>query len=85
MNLELHDAQLVSAVLAGDRSAYDALLRRYKNLVYGVALSLVEGFDDAESAAQESFVQAYLTLDRLENPDRFGAWINGICCNISRM
>jgi RNA polymerase sigma factor (sigma-70 family) len=86
LGLELqNETQLVSAVLAGDRSAFDVLIRRDKNLVYGMALSMIDLFDDAESAAQEAFVQAYLTMDRLEDPERFGAWVSGICRNTARM
>ncbi len=33
---------------------------------------------------QEAFLQAFTALDRLRDPDRFGAWLAGIVRNVSR-
>ncbi|MDP8928740.1 MAG: DUF151 domain-containing protein, partial [Actinomycetota bacterium] len=38
----------------------------------------------AEDAAQEATVTAFLDLDRLRRPERFGAWLIGIGLNIGR-
>lgn len=87
LNLKSHttDAQHVHAVRKGNRSAFDTLMQHYKNRVYAVALGMNSDFDDAETVAQEAFVQAYLSLDKLNDPTRFGPWVCGICRNIARM
>jgi RNA polymerase sigma-70 factor (ECF subfamily) len=41
-------------------------------------------YDAAEDAAQETLVQAWRSLERLSAPDRFDAWLDGICRNIVR-
>lgn len=79
------DAQHVQAIRAGNRSAFDALMQQHKNRVYAVALGMINDFDDAENVAQEAFVQAYLSLDKLKEPAHFGAWVCGICRNLARM
>lgn len=40
--------------------------------------------DDADDIVQEAFLQAFIALDRLRDPDRFGAWLGGIIRNVHR-
>ena len=35
-------------------------------------LGMVGNFDDTETVAQEAFVKAYLSIERLKQTDRFG-------------
>ena len=81
LNKKQTDARLVQSVQSDNRSAYDTLMRRYKTRVYGVALSMVGNFDDAETIAHEAFVRAYLNIESLQDPNHFGAWVCGICRN----
>lgn len=39
---------------------------------------------DVDDIVQEAFLQAFAALDRLRDPDRFGAWLAGIILNIHR-
>jgi RNA polymerase sigma factor (sigma-70 family) len=43
------------------------------------------GDDEAEDVAQEAFLQAYLALSRLREPERFGSWVAAIAVNLARM
>jgi len=38
--------------------------------------------DAAEDITQETLLEAWRHLDALRNPDRFDAWLNGICRNV---
>ena len=78
---EQTDASLVGAVLAGDTEPFCALVRRYQDHVYGVALGVLADFHLALDAAQEAFLCAYCDLPKLKDPDRFGAWLCGIARN----
>jgi DNA-directed RNA polymerase specialized sigma24 family protein len=40
--------------------------------------------DDADDAVQDAFLQAFIALDRLRDPDRFAAWLGGIVANVCR-
>ena len=40
--------------------------------------------DDVDDIVQEAFLQAFMALDRLRDPDRFGAWLGGIIRNVHR-
>jgi RNA polymerase sigma factor (sigma-70 family) len=78
------DDTLVRQALAGEMHAFTALIDRYKDAVYGVALNLVSDFDAAEDIAQEAFLKAYLHLRTLDQPTRFGNWLRIIAANQAR-
>jgi DNA-directed RNA polymerase specialized sigma24 family protein/bifunctional DNase/RNase len=40
--------------------------------------------DDADDAVQDAFLQAFIALDRLRDPDRFAGWLGGIVANVCR-
>jgi RNA polymerase sigma-70 factor (ECF subfamily) len=77
------DAELVKAARAGRRRAFDALIDRYERRALSVAYRLLGNLHDALEVTQEAFVRAYRGLDRLVNPDRFGAWLLRIVTNMS--
>jgi len=53
-------------------------------MVRRFARRLVADADLAADLAQEAFVQAYLSLDRLRDPGRFRGWLCGIVLNLFR-
>jgi len=78
------DAHIVQAVLAGDSERFAELVDRYRDAVYGVALSKTGAIADAEDLAQETFVAAFGDLRKLRDPARFGSWLYGIALNKAR-
>jgi len=72
------DAELVAAALEGGRAEFTAIVERYKNAVFAVALSRLGSYHDAEDAAQEAFVEAFGRLATLKDPERLGAWLRSI-------
>ena len=75
------DASLVNAALAGDTERFCALVRRYQDHVYGVAVGVLADVHLARDAAQEAFLCAYCDLPKLRDARRFGAWMCGIARN----
>jgi RNA polymerase sigma-70 factor, ECF subfamily len=72
------DAALVVAARAGEAWAREALFRRYVRMVFGLVYRLVGRDDEVEDLVQECFVQALANLDRLAEPQAFGAWLTAI-------
>ncbi|MFH1707757.1 MAG: RNA polymerase sigma factor [Planctomycetota bacterium] len=72
------DAELIALVLAGGREHYEPLVRRYYDRICALAMCTLFCREDAEEAAQETFLAAYLALGTLRDVDRFGAWLAGI-------
>lgn len=83
-DLALGDAGLVAAARGGDREAFGVLLARHRLMVLGACLRLLGDRFLAEEAFQEAAITAMTNLDRLEHPERFGAWVTGIALNMGR-
>jgi len=81
----VEDRDLVRQALDGDVRAYRRLIERYRNAVYGLAISFVGDFDLAEDMAQEAFILGYYRLGTLTDWDRFGVWLRTITANLCRM
>jgi RNA polymerase sigma factor (sigma-70 family) len=79
------DAELVAAVLAGDREAFGPLLARSQASILRLCRRLLGPGPQAEDVVQEAAVQAFLGLPRLADPARFGAWLHAIAANRARM
>jgi len=78
------DEMCVERAVHGDQNAYSILVRKYQNMVYRLALSIIGNCDAAEDVAQETFLRAYENLPRLQRPASFAAWIAGIARNLCR-
>src|SRR6202035_1713897 len=65
-------------------AAFRLLVERYRPLARARAARLCSRSDDVDDIVQESFLQAFVALDRLRDPDRFGAWLSGIVVNVHR-
>jgi RNA polymerase sigma-70 factor, ECF subfamily len=82
--VEASDAELVRRVRTGDIGAYGALVARYRDRLGRYAVHMIGDREDAEEALQDSFVRAYRSLARCNDPARFGAWLYGILVNRCR-
>lgn len=69
------DATLVARARRGDRAAFDRLVARYERPALLAAGAILHCWHDARDCAQEAFVTAYLKLNRLWQPHRFGGWL----------
>jgi RNA polymerase sigma-70 factor (ECF subfamily) len=76
------DADLVRRARGGDRDAFAALVQRHHSTLVSCCRRMVG--PEAADAAQDAVVTALLSLDRLRDDDRFGAWLVGIGLNVCR-
>lgn len=64
----------VQQAQTGDRAAFSKLVSQFQTMAVGYAYSILGDFGLAEDAAQEAFVQAYLDLQTLREPQAFPSW-----------
>ena len=83
-NVGTSDADLVRRVRAGDTDAYAEIVARYRDRLGRYAVHMLGDREDAEEALQDTFVRAYRSLARCDDPARFGPWVYGILVNRCR-
>jgi RNA polymerase sigma-70 factor (ECF subfamily) len=84
MNQTLPHAEeqaLVARAKAGDRSAYEALVRHNADRLYAVILRFSASESDAEEATQEAFLRAWRSIGRFRGDARFFTWLYRIGVN----
>ncbi|GAB5539067.1 MAG: sigma-70 family RNA polymerase sigma factor [Salibacteraceae bacterium] len=79
-----NDQQLVSKYLAGDESAFEQLVRRHKDRVYGYIRMMVKDHQLAEDIFQDVFVKAVMTMKKgqYNEEGKFLPWILRISHNL---
>jgi len=75
------DAQVVEAVLAGNREAYAVLVQRYQRPIYNFCYRMLGSREEAEDATQEAFVKAFAHLGRFKSGEPFRPWLYRIAAN----
>ncbi len=78
------DRALVERFRAGDEAAFDALVRRNQDRVYGLLWRMLGNREDALDVAQDTFVRAYRGMDGFRAQARFSTWVYGIALNLAR-
>ena len=74
-------ADLVRRGQTGDKGAFGQLVERFQEEAYGLAYYHLGHREDALDVAQQAFLAAYLHLDSLADPARFGGWLARIVAN----
>jgi RNA polymerase sigma-70 factor (ECF subfamily) len=75
------DEELVLLARQGDADAFDRLVTRHQSAVYRAALAALRVPEDAEEAAQDAFVRAWLSLPRFRGDASFRTWVLAIVWN----
>jgi RNA polymerase sigma-70 factor (ECF subfamily) len=81
---EMTDGDLIERTLAGDESAFAAIVERYQRKVHRVATAIVRDPTEADIVTQDTFVQAYLNLVKFEGRSGLETWLTRIAINRSR-
>jgi len=75
------DETLVMLTLAGEQTAYEVLVTRHQKAVTASAIAVVKNQFMAEDAAQDAFVTAWMKLNTLQEPKKYGSWVRRIAKN----
>jgi len=71
-------AFLVRRAQAGEREAFDRLVRVYRDRIFRWALVRTGDVDDAEDATQEALVRLHMGLRKFRGASRFETWLYAI-------
>ncbi len=71
----------IEACLAGDVSAFDALVVRHQKSIHRVCYRFTGNTEDAADLTQEVFIKAYRSLPKFRGTSAFSTWLYRIAVN----
>jgi RNA polymerase sigma-70 factor (ECF subfamily) len=77
----VEDADLIRKARRGDVEAFNLLISRWEKRVFNYLLRILQNREDALDLSQDVFLKAYQNLRKLEEPERFAAWLFRIAHN----
>ncbi len=75
------DAPWVARARAGDREAFEALVRRHGDRLYRMLLGITGEYADAEDCVQNTFLKAFQHLGEFQEASSFVWWLMRIARN----
>jgi RNA polymerase sigma-70 factor (ECF subfamily) len=75
---QVHTDVLAALLQEGDTSAFRTLFDRFRPSVYAYCARMLGDRNEAEDAAQETFIHALRDAPGLRSPERFRGWLFGI-------
>jgi RNA polymerase sigma-70 factor, ECF subfamily len=79
------EQQLIAAAKSGRRAPFGELCERHMKQVSCVTRRIVRNREDAEDAAQECFLNAFIHLKDFDGRSRFATWLTRIAINAALM
>jgi RNA polymerase sigma-70 factor (ECF subfamily) len=77
------DVELVKRCQAGDSSAYNELVTRYRSKAFTMIYGMVQNEQDAWDLAQEGFLKAWRSIHRFKGESSFYTWLYRIMTNVT--
>lgn len=75
------DAALASRIVAGDRSAFEQLMRHYNRRLYRLARAALRDDAEAEDALQEAYLSAFRRMAQYRGDAALGTWLSRLVLN----
>jgi len=81
----LSEEQLIAAAKSGSRAPFGELCERHMKRVSGVTRRIMRNREDADDAAQECFLNAFVHLKDFDGRSKFATWLTRIAINAALM
>lgn len=75
------DQYYINLILSGNTNSFATLVDRYKDLVYTLAIKMLNNKEEAEEIAQDTFIKAYNSLYKFKGESKFSTWLYKITYN----
>jgi RNA polymerase sigma-70 factor, ECF subfamily len=79
------DKELVAAAKGGDDVAFETIVKRHRQRIFGLALRYTRSREDAEDIVQQTFQRAFIHLLGFEGRSAFSTWLTSIAINRALM
>jgi len=78
---KLTDPELAQRISAGDKQAFELLMRRHNQILYRTARSILKDEAEAEDAVQEAYLLAYRGMSGFRGDAKLSTWLVRIVVN----
>jgi RNA polymerase sigma-70 factor, ECF subfamily len=75
------DLVIVRQVQAGDVAAFDQLILKYRERLFGVIYNLTSNREDSSDLTQDAFIKAFQSIQRFQGHSSFFTWLYKIAVN----
>jgi RNA polymerase sigma-70 factor (ECF subfamily) len=75
------DVDIVRQVQGGDVAAFDKLILKYRERVFGIVYNLTSNREDAADLTQDAFIKAFQSINRFHGGSSFFTWLYRIAVN----
>lgn len=80
--MDLMVQRRIKQVLKGDQNAFGEIVDLYKDKVYQICFRMLWDGHEAEDAAQETFLKAFLNIHTYNHDKKFSTWLYRIATNL---
>jgi RNA polymerase sigma-70 factor (ECF subfamily) len=80
---KLSDLELARSIAAGNEGAFEPLMRRYNQMLYRTARSILKDEAEAEDAVQEAYLLAFRAIGEFRGDAKLSTWLVRITVNES--
>jgi len=84
MSEQSKDLALVRKAQAGDKAAFDLLVRKYQNKIISLVSRYLGNNGDVQDVAQDAFIKAYTALPGFRGEAAFYTWLYRIAVNSAK-
>lgn len=84
MSEQKKDLDLVRKAQAGDKAAFDLLVRKYQNKIISLVSRYLGQNGDVQDVAQDAFIKAYTALPGFRGEAAFYTWLYRIAVNSAK-
>ena len=71
----MNEQELIARLKLGEEPAFKLLVEKYQDRVYHCVLAILRNTDEAEEAAQETFIQIFESIKGFKEESSLGTWI----------
>lgn len=77
----MNDQHYIDRILQGETNLFAVLVDRYKDMIFTLSLKMVKNREEAEEAAQDTFIKVFNSLNKFKGDSKFSTWIYKISYN----
>ena len=77
----MNEKELIARLQARDETAFEELIRLYEKKIYALCVRMCGNAEDAEEAAQDTFLALWRGIDRFRQESALSTWIYRLASN----